>query len=152
LTPAPSNAFCAAVAERSGPDRLREDEVLELLNTTRSTGAFGCGGQRTAAATPLRLDTRLLCAARALASDMMTTGGRTSVDSLGRGAVDRLELAGYTPTRWSESFAFGASSTRRVLELLTEDPDVCARLADPGFTEIGVGSSGEVQVVITAVE
>jgi uncharacterized protein YkwD len=131
---------------------LREDEVLDLINSGRSAGTIVCGGRPGAPAPPLRLDTRLLCAARALASDMEATGGRTTIDSMGRGAVERLALVGYTPRRWSESFAFGASSPGRVLELLIEDTDLCERLADPDFAEIGVGGSGAIQVVIAAVE
>lgn len=146
----PPGAFCAPVAERNVSDRTHEDELLALVQTLRTSGGELCGGtEPSAPVSALRVDPRLLCAARVLAVDLATTGNLGLVDSSGRTSEDRLALAGYDFELWTESYGRGAGP-RGALDAMLSDADVCARLVASDYLEVGVGRADETSVVTLA--
>jgi hypothetical protein len=99
----------------------------------------------------LRLDTRLLCAARVLAADIQVTRNRSLTDSLGRDTPARLSLAGYDQAFWSEDFAFSDTASGALTIVLGNEVS-CGRVVDATYLDIGIASVADVQVITLAVE
>jgi hypothetical protein len=151
LSNLPDNAFCADVLEASVADRTHEDELLALVQDNRVNG-FTCGGAAATAQAAFRFDPRLVCAARVLAADIESTRMANLIDSAGRSSTQRLTLAGYGATQWGESYAIEASSAAQALAYVLKDPGSCARLSSAAYTDIGIGSSGDVHVITIAAD
>lgn len=145
----PDIPFCASAAQATMEDRAAEDALLELYSDLRAGGGATCGGGAASAPVPeLRLDGRLVCEARVLAADIATSRRPGATDSMGRTAEDRLRMVGYTQQLWAESYAIDASTAGRALQLILADPGSCMRLTSTGYAEVGVGSAGDVHVIV----
>lgn len=152
LAELPSTEFCAAVREPVPAERIREDELLDLLQRRRAFGELECDGAGLAPAPVLRLDGRLRCAARVKALDQALTGTSGPVDSAGRDAPQRLALAGYASSSWWESYAFDTASAVAAFDLLVSDLGSCPELGSPEYSAVGIGNAGEVFVITLASE
>jgi hypothetical protein len=153
LVSLPPGPFCDPVAASSPENREAEDSLLEALQNMRTSGGVDCGsGQATLPETPLRLDARLVCAARVLAADMSVTRARSLTDSTGRDTRARLSAAGYADSGWAESFALNPNSAEDALRLMLEDASSCQGLTNPSRRDVGVGSVGTVRIVTLASE
>jgi uncharacterized protein YkwD len=153
LSALPASPFCLAVANEEPAARTREDELLQALNETRAAGGVSCAGDPPSAPAPaLRLDARLVCAARVFASDLRTTRSQSLTDSQGRGSEQRMNAAGYSDNQWAESFAFESGSASLALNVMLGDAGSCPRLVDPSYLDVGVAYVGDVNVVSLASE
>jgi uncharacterized protein YkwD len=148
----PNSEFCGPVARSAPDDQTGADQLLALVNSRRASGGIMCGDTAmSASVAPLRLDSRLVCAARVFAADRAATPGTDLTDSLGRGTEERLSLAGYEQLLWGESFA-RAESAEAALDSALSDADICARLMGAAYLDIGVARSSGVYVVTIAAE
>jgi uncharacterized protein YkwD len=151
LAEVPSAAYCSNVREvQSDPQRL-EDELLGLVLRDRVAGGLDCPDTLPSdPVTGLSVDGSLICAARAKALDQAISGVTGPLDSEGRDAPERFELAGYASTLWWELHAYGVDTAAQAYEQMRQDADSCRALVDPSYTSIGVGVSGDVFVVALA--
>ncbi len=148
----PNSEFCALVARSAPDDQAAADQLLALVNSRRASGGSVCDDtEMSASVAPLRLDSRLVCAARVFAADRAATPGADLTDSLGRGTQERLSLAGYEQLLWGESFA-RAESAEAALDSALSDADICARLMGAAYLDIGVARSTGIYVVTIAAE
>jgi uncharacterized protein YkwD len=146
----PDNDFCAPVALALADDQAAADELLALVNSRRVAGGSVCGSaEPSASVAPLRLDARLVCAARVFAADRAAAPGDDLTDSLGRGTEERLSLAGYEQLFWGERFA-RSDSAEAALNSALSDVDVCGRLLGADYVDIGVARSADIYVVTIA--
>jgi hypothetical protein len=153
VSAAPSVELCSALPATDTMTRTRQDSLLVLLEELRSAGGIDCGGAApSVAVAPLRWDTRLACAARALASDMAETRRQSLTDSAGRDTVARLALVQYAARAWGEAFALVPGDANMALAAILGDSDSCSRLVSPTFTQVGVGNVGDAYVVTIGTE
>jgi uncharacterized protein YkwD len=142
-----------AVAAVEPAAQMREDELLQALNAVRAAGGVTCGSDAPSAPAPaLRLDSRLVCAARVFAADLNITRAQSLTDSQGRGSAQRINAAGYNDNQWAESFAFRSSSASDALSVMLGDAASCPRLVDASYLDVGVAYVGDVNVVSLASE
>jgi hypothetical protein len=148
LAPMPAGDFCATVQDRTETDRINEELFLAMLQEMRATEAVVCGTDLTTADLPLlRLDLRLMCAARVFAADLEVTRTDSLVDSQGRDSEQRMTLAGYATTLWAESYVFDSASPDDALSRMLANLESCGGLVDSSLSEVGVGVSGHAYVV-----
>jgi uncharacterized protein YkwD len=141
-------ALCEALPLPDATELGRQDRLLALLQGLRTEGGVECGTAAASVPVPeLRWDSRLACAARALAVDMAATRVRSLVDSEGRDTQARLGLVGYSPALWGEAFALVAGDETAALDAMLSDVDSCGRFVNAAFVEVGVGASAEASVV-----
>jgi len=147
----PDSQFCVA---RADSDSLRKEEDLAAaVERLRSAGGINCeNGSSTAPLPLLRIDSRLMCAARVLAQDMASTGDHVLTDSAGRDTEARLALAEYHQTRWGEGYAWNVADADAALVQMLEDSGFCTGFNDPALVDLGVGYSGGVFVVTVAAQ
>jgi hypothetical protein len=113
-------------------------------------GGVVCGGAGPSLPVQaLRLDTRLLCAARVLAADIQLTRNQSLTDSAGRDTPARLSLAGYDQAFWGEDIAF-SSTADGALTIVLESPASCDRVVADMYLDIGVGAVADAQVITLA--
>lgn len=153
LVTLPSSAMCAPVAPAGPEQRQWEDQLLALLNETRATGGVSCGTEApSTSAGALRIDARLLCAARVFGGDLELSRARSLVDSAGRGSQQRMNEAGYSSQSWAEAFAFSGSSPNDALSIMLADADSCHGLMAASNEDVGVAHIGDVDVLSLASE
>lgn len=145
----PESELCAPVAATNAEQRRLSDELLALLQERRGSGSMPCSaGEPALVGVTLRLDGRLMCVARVLAADLDAGTARPGiVDASGRDTIQRMNMVGYMPRRWGESFAVQARSPDHALRLMLNDVGNCQRLVDGDFRDVGVANSGEAYVV-----
>ena len=148
----PAGAFCDPLRASTHEARRDEDELLEAFQALRQAGGVTCtsGGPASLPASPVRLDPRLVCAARALAADIDVTRSRSLIDSEGRDTTDRLILVGYTRSTWAESLALNPESASDALSLMLQSTSSCEGLTAAATRDIGVGSVGSARVITLA--
>jgi hypothetical protein len=152
LVSLPAVDFCVPVVSRPEEARREEEEFLEQLQTTRTAGGVTCGTNGPApAAPPLRLDTRLVCAARVLATELDQGLTRSLIDSQGRGTQQRMTLVGYAWTAWGEAYQTASSATQAMQAMLA-DADGCTMVTTTRIRDIAVGRSGNIYVVTVGAE
>lgn len=154
LDPAPSGPFCGAVSSAEPSARVREDELLALVQEMRETGGVTCGTAAPSEPVPTLLRHRgsLRCAARVLAVDVDAGTNRQLVDASGRDTGDRLAASGYPDALWAEGYVVNATTASDALAVMLADETSCAILTSDGFTDVGVGSVGRATVVTLAAE
>ena len=119
----------------------------------RAQGGVVCGTDTASVATnTLRVDARLMCAARAFALDVDATHSTSLTDSAGRNTTQRLSAAGYVSRSWGEGFTFNQSNGASALASILRDAGACRGLTDPDVTDIGVAHVGSADVVTVAGE
>jgi len=148
LAALPDNAFCNALPASTEALRVLEDELLALAEARRTADDLACEGQpMSAPQRALRLSPSLSCAARVLAAGVAETRDTSLTDSEGRGTQERVELAGYEPLLWADTFAIEATSPEHALRLITQDLFACMALSDMDYVDIGIGVAGDVYVM-----
>jgi uncharacterized protein YkwD len=148
----PESEFCASAAGRSAADRASEEDLLARLQAVRVDGNAACGSAPPSASVPpLRLDSRLHCAARVLSIDLEESDNLGLVDSLGRNTQERMTLVGHANAPWGESYARSANASEALATMML-DADSCQRFVDATFLDIGVGVAGDVYVVTIGAE
>lgn len=149
----PDTEFCDPARAPSPAERTAEEELLVHIQQGRVAGRTTCTSAETPApAPPLRLDGRLSCVARVRAVDQANTGVTGPADSQGRDAAERASLAGYDVSLWWESYAYNVASGNQAYNQLLDDPNSCPELGNPQYTDVGVGASGDVFVVLLAAD
>ena len=144
----PESAFCSDVAAPELNQRQNEEELIALIEAARLSGGVACRGAAPSdPVAALRLDARLFCAARVFAADLAENPDYDLDDSMGRGNVDRLDLAGYSASLWAEGFVFRVQSANDALARMLSEADFCSGLVNPYFADIGIGFSGDTCVV-----
>jgi len=153
VTP-PDTSFCTGTSRTDSTANRRADELLAAIQAVRAAGGVSCADSAPsqAAASPLRLDARLTCAANVHAADMNSTRVRSLIDSEGRDTVARLEAANYAASFWAEAFAMTDQSAAAALDIMLRDPAACRGLTATPARDVGVGSAGDVWVIVLAAE
>jgi uncharacterized protein YkwD len=123
-----------------------EHDVVQRVNALRAQGGT-CGTGASARTFPasgaLRIDSRLVDAARGHADDMAARN-YFSHDSLdGRSPFDRMIDAGYTGFAAAENIAAGQATPAAVVEGWRLSPGHCVNMYEPSLNEIGVGYTFE---------
>jgi hypothetical protein len=154
LDPAPAGPFCDAVSTAEPSSRVREDELLALVQAMREAGGVTCGAAAPSAPIPVLLRHRgsLRCAARVLAVDVDAGTNRPLIDASGRNTLDRLTAAGYPDALWAEGYVVNADTATDALAVMLAEETSCAILTRDGFTDVGIGSVGRATVVTLAAE
>lgn len=148
LAALPDNALCNALPASTEALRALEDQLLALAEARRTADDLACEGQPMSLPQPaLRLSPGLICAARALAADIVDTRDTSLTDSQGRGTQERMQLAGYEPLLWADTFAIEATSAEHALSLMIQDLFACMALSDMDFVDVGIGVAGDVYVM-----
>ena len=106
-----------------------ETEVVTLTNTYRT--ANGCGA--------LRIDARLVAAARAHSTDMVTNSFFSHTGSNGSTFVQREVAAGYTTGASAENIAWGYRSPQEVVDGWINSAGHRANILNCGSVAVGVG-------------
>lgn len=123
------------------PDSWRafEDEVNERVNVLRATGGI-CGSNEVfPPSSPLRVDARLVEAARAHAADMAANAYFAHDSQDGRSPFTRMAQAGYSGFAAAENIAAGQRSAAEVVEGWRTSPGHCRNLYDADLNEVGLG-------------
>ncbi len=116
-----------------------EDEVTARVNVLRAAGG-SCGtNEQFPPAGPLRVDARLVDAARAHGADMATHGYFAHESQDGTSPFQRMERAGYTAFAAAENIAAGQRTPAEVVEGWRTSPGHCRNLYDADLGEVGVG-------------
>jgi uncharacterized protein YkwD len=106
-----------------------ESEVVTLTNNYRT--ANGCGA--------LRIDTRLVAAARTHSTDMVTNNFFSHTGSNGSTFVQREASAGYTTGASAENIAWGYRSPKEVVDGWINSAGHRANILNCGSVAVGVG-------------
>ncbi|MGI5245786.1 CAP domain-containing protein [Dactylosporangium sp. CA-139066] len=106
-----------------------ENEVVTLTNNFRQ--ANGCGA--------LRIDSRLVAAARAHSTDMVTKNYFDHTGSDGSSFVQREAAAGYTTGASAENIAWGYRSAQDVVTGWINSPGHRANMLNCSSVAVGVG-------------
>jgi uncharacterized protein YkwD len=119
-----------------GGTNTQERQVLEYTNQIRQQQ--GCG--------PLRLDSALVEAAGAHASDMVRRHYLDHTSPDGRDPGDRMKAAGYRGSSWGENIAAGYDSAQQVVAAWMQSDGHRKNILNCRFTTIGIGyDSGRVK-------
>ena len=115
-----------------GGTNTQERQVLEYTNQIRQQQ--GCG--------PLRLDSALVEAAGAHASDMVRRHYLDHTSPDGRDPGDRMKAAGYRGSSWGENIAAGYDSAQKVVAAWMQSDGHRKNILNCRFTTIGIGYDG----------
>lgn len=135
-------AACSAAGPATPPPDGVAAQMLAQVNAVRVAGR-DCGAEGTFAPTqPLAFDARLSVAAQVHAEDMHAHAFMSHTGSDGSTVGQRVARTGYSAASWGENVAFGYPSVEAVMAGWLGSDGHCANLMHPGFTELGVGESG----------
>ncbi|MCA9713555.1 MAG: CAP domain-containing protein [Myxococcales bacterium] len=134
----PDNEYCAPAAEWDASWAALEQEVIELVNAERASGA-NCGGTQMPATSPLKADPALRCAARVHTKDMVDNDYFDHTNLQGEGPGPRIEKAGYSWSTYGENIAAGNATAEATVQQWMESPGHCSNIMNPDFEDIGVG-------------
>lgn len=116
-----------------------EAEVTQRVNALRAQGGVCGTNEDFPPAGPLRVDARIVDAARAHALDMATHDYFAHESLDGRSPFTRMQQAGYTGFAAAENIAAGQRSPAEVVEAWRTSPGHCRNLYDADLNEVGVG-------------
>lgn len=151
--PLPDSDECAPLESGQSGERVRRDELIDLVEQARLSGGTDCGnGVISTPTAALRLDARLFCAAHIFAEDLAARGGRTLTDSSGQNTPDRMARVGYSAETWAEGFGVDASGPAQGWSLARSATEFCAYFAESRLTDMGVAVSGTVYVITLGTE
>jgi uncharacterized protein YkwD len=130
--------YCEAVADWDPEWAQFEEEVLLLVNESRSQPAdCGVEGQFPAAA-PVRMDPILRCSARLHSLDMFERDFFDHVNPDGVDPFQRMNAAGFSGGGGGENIAVGQSTPEEVMQAWMESDGHCANVMRDAFDAIGV--------------
>ena len=132
-SPSPSSPAASAPASPSSPppsgSTAVESTVVNLVNQERSKA--GCG--------PLKVDSRLITAARGHSKDMATRGYFSHTTPEGVTSSQRVTRAGYRWQLVGENIAAGQTTPAAVMTAWMNSPGHRANILNCKFRDIGVG-------------
>ena len=128
-TKAPTTTPTTAPVTKPVESTSFETEVVTLTNSYRT--ANGCGA--------LRIDSRLVAAARAHSTDMVTNNFFSHTGSNGSTFVQREAAAGYTTGASAENIAWGYRSPQEVVNGWINSAGHRANILNCGSVAVGVG-------------
>ncbi len=135
----PATAVCADVADWDPEWVAFEEDVLELVNESRSRAA-NCGVEGMfAAAAPLRMDPLLRCSSRLHSLDMFDRGFFDHTNPDGTDPFERMQDVGFVGNAMGENIAQGQVTPAQVMQSWMDSDGHCANVMSPNFTLIGVG-------------
>lgn len=158
----PDNGYCAELEAWTSTWERYEWAVLERVNDVRAQGAT-CGNVELPPALPLRMDSRLHCAARAHALDLSDEPYPSHINDLGENPAERMKRAGYRYRTAGENIAvttypvvplptivevalLGAAAGLRphpdpdhVVEVWLQSETHCRNLMSPAYADAGIG-------------
>jgi uncharacterized protein YkwD len=129
VTPPATTPTTAPSAPSDGTYAAIETEVVTLTNTFRQ--ANGCGA--------LRVDARLVAAARAHSADMAARNFFDHTGSNGSTFVQREAAAGYTTGASAENIAWGYRTANDVVNGWVNSPGHRANILNCSSVAVGVG-------------
>jgi uncharacterized protein YkwD len=135
----PDSSYCDDVADWDAEWAALEEDVVDLVNENRASGA-NCESEGSfGPADPLTMDPALRCAARKHSKDMNDRDFFDHNNPSGEGPDERVEAAGYGWRAVGENIAGGSPDAEgTVSQWMGSDPH-CAKIMHPSFEEIGVG-------------
>ena len=132
------------------PPTELERVMLREVNAARLSGQdCGAKGDFTPAA-ELELEPHLSAAAQAHADDMRAKDYFSHTAPDGSTVGTRVTRTGYRWSRVGENIAQGYKNVDEVMAGWLESDGHCANLLNPGFSELGVGKSGDYWVQVFA--
>jgi uncharacterized protein YkwD len=135
----PDNAYCMPVSGWDPTWTALEDEILEIVNEVRASGA-NCGSAGNfGPAGPLTMQPALRCSARVHSKDMNDRSFFDHTNPSGESPWDRMEQAGYNFSNAGENIAGGNSTAAATMQQWMDSDGHCGNIMNPNFTEIGVG-------------
>ena len=124
--------------------------VMLKVNAARLSG-YDCGVKGVfGPATALKLQPQLNAAAQAHADDMNAKAYFNHTAPDGSTAGERVTRTGYRWSRVGENIAYGYNDADAVMAGWLASDGHCANLMNPGFSELGVGKSGDYWVQVFA--
>ncbi|WP_433052837.1 CAP domain-containing protein [Dactylosporangium sp. CS-033363] len=129
VTKAPTAAPTTPSTPAADKYTVLETQVVTLTNNYRT--ANGCGA--------LRIDTRLVAAARAHSTDMVTKNFFDHTGSNGSNFVQREVAAGYTTGASAENIAWGYRTAQDVVTGWINSPGHRANILNCSSVAVGVG-------------
>lgn len=117
-----------------------EEEVVTIVNQTRSQGA-NCGSKGDfGAAGPLTMHPLLRCAARMHSKDMVDRDFFDHTNPDNESPWDRIAKSGYGGYQNAgENIAAGSGTAAGVVDQWMNSDGHCANIMNPAFNQIGVG-------------
>lgn len=135
----PAGEHCAAVADWDPAWSQWEDEVLQIVNEVRATGA-DCGAEGSfGPAEPLAMDPILRCSSRLHSLDMFERDFFDHDNLDGLDPFERMENAGFSGSYMGENIAYGQQNPEQVMEAWVDSDGHCSNIMNPNYTLIGVG-------------
>ncbi len=111
--------------------------VLELVNQARATPRY-CGSRAFKAAQPVRWNDALADVSRRHAEDMARNNYFSHTGRDGSSPAERVVRAGYQYRSTGENIAAGQMKPEDAVAAWIKNPEHCANLMNPAFTEMGV--------------
>lgn len=141
---------CSQSEENSNAaDKIQEQQILSLVNAYRAKACL-CGSNSFAAAPPVKLNAKLMAAAKAHSDDMQRRNQMTHYGKNGESPTQRLAKVGYQWRIWAENVAMGQPNEESVVKAWMESPGHCANIMNPQATEIGVARTGQYWTILLA--
>ena len=135
----PDSEHCAAVSDWDPEWVQFEEEVLLLVNESRSQAAdCGVDGEF-AAALPLVMDPILRCSARLQSLDMFERNFFDHTNPDGKDPFERMDAAGFKGSGAGENIAVGQISPEQVMHSWMDSDGHCSNVMRPNYTMLGVG-------------
>jgi len=136
---APDDGYCDDVADWDAEWAALEEDVLDIVNENRESGA-SCGAQGSfGPADPLTMDAALRCAARKHSKDMNDRDFFDHTNPSGEDPFDRIDKTGYEWVAAGENIAAGSPDAEGTMAQWMGSDVHCANIMSPDFEEIGVG-------------
>jgi uncharacterized protein YkwD len=135
----PATSLCADVADWDPEWVEFEEDVLTLVNESRSRPA-DCGAEGMfAAAPPLSMDPILRCSSRLHSLDMFDRNFFEHTNPDGVDPFERMQDAGFVGNAMGENIAQGQVTPAQVMQSWMDSDGHCSNVMSPNFSLIGVG-------------
>lgn len=135
----PAGAHCAPAAAWDPAWSQWEEDVLQLVNDARSSGA-NCGSEGSfAPASPVSMDPMLRCSARLHSEDMFVRDYFSHENPDGEDPFERMAEAGFEGGWMGENIAAGQQTPEEVMQAWLDSDGHCSNIMNPNFTLVGVG-------------
>jgi uncharacterized protein YkwD len=135
----PATSHCAPVADWDPAWSQWEEEVLQLVNEFRATGADCDTEGSFGPTTPLAMEPTLRCSARLHSEDMFVRDYFAHDNPDGLDPFERMEEAGFEGGWLGENIAAGQQTPDEVMQAWIDSDGHCSNIMNPNFTLLGVG-------------